>query len=198
MGDIFLATLTFAFVTSVTPGPNNVMLTASGANFGLARTVPHILGITVGVVVMIYAVGLGAAPLLLGYPPLHQGLKVVGAGYLLWLAWAIARAGRPSESGARPAQPLTLLQAAVFQWVNPKAWIMIAGALPAFTAVGGDLPWELTLIALAYGLVCPPSCTLWCGFGVAIARLLATDRAWTWFNAAMATLLAASVVTIIG
>jgi threonine/homoserine/homoserine lactone efflux protein len=197
MGEFFLATLTFALVTSVTPGPNNVMLTAAGANFGFLRTLPHIAGITLGVVVMIYAVGIGAAQLLQRLPPLHAAMKIVGAAYLLWLAWAIARAGRPEESGrGGEARPLTLMQAALFQWVNPKAWIMIAGALPAFTSVGGDLTWDLSLIALAYVLMCPPSCALWCGFGMAIGRLLASDRAWAWFNGAMAALLAASVVTI--
>lgn len=197
MGELFLATLTFALVTSVTPGPNNVMLTASGANFGFLRTLPHILGITLGVVVMIYAVGLGAAQLLQRFPLLHVAMKVVGAVYLLWLAWAIARAGRPAPGGhAGGGRPLTVLQAALFQWVNPKAWIMIAGALPAFTSVGGDLTWELGLIALAYVLVCPPSCALWCTFGMAIGLLLASERAWAWFNGAMAVLLAASVATI--
>jgi hypothetical protein len=114
MSELLLAALTFAFVTSVTPGPNNVMLTASGANFGMVRTIPHIVGITVGVVVMIYAVGLGAAQLLQRHPPLHQAMKLVGAVYLLWLAWAIARAGQPGEAKDRPARPMTLLQAALF------------------------------------------------------------------------------------
>ncbi len=197
MTELFWAILTFAFVTSVTPGPNNVMLTAAGANFGLARTIPHIAGISIGVVVMIYGVGIGAAQLLQRYPVLHQAMKIVGALYLLWLAWSIACAGRPADSSERPARPMTLLQAALFQWVNPKAWIMIAGALPAFTTVGGDLMWELTLIAIAYVLVCPPSCALWCGFGMAIARLLGSDRAWAWFNRIMAGLLAASVITVL-
>ncbi|MBL8702281.1 MAG: LysE family transporter [Alphaproteobacteria bacterium] len=173
------------------------MLTAAGANFGMTRTIPHIVGISVGVVVMVYGVGIGAAQLLQRYPVLHEAMKIIGAVYLLWLAWAIARGGRPAESGDRPARPMTLLEAALFQWVNPKAWIMLAGALPAFTTVGGDLMWELTLIALAYVLVCPPSCALWCGFGMAIGRLLRSDRAWAWFNGSMAALLAASVVAVL-
>lgn len=198
MSELLVAVLTFAFVTSVTPGPNNVMLTAAGANFGFVRTLPHILGITIGVVVMIFGVGIGAAQLLQRYPLLHEAMKIVGAAYLLWLAWAIARAGRPKDGAAdRPARPMTLLQAALFQWINPKAWIMVAGALPAFTTVGGDLMRELSLIAFAYVVVCPPSCALWCGFGMAIGRLLSTARAWAWFNGAMATLLAASVATIL-
>ncbi len=196
MSELILAVLTFAFVTSVTPGPNNVMLTASGANFGMLRTIPHIIGITLGVVVMIYAVGIGAAQLLQRYPLLHEAMKAVGAAYLLWLAWSIARAGRPGDANGRSARPMTLLQAALFQWVNPKAWIMIAGALPAFTTIGGDLTRELTLIALAYVVTCPPSCALWCGFGTVISRLLGTNRAWAWFNGIMAALLTASVATI--
>lgn len=196
MTELFWAILTFAFVTSVTPGPNNVMLTASGANFGLVRTIPHIIGIAVGVVVMIYCVGLGAAQLLQRYPALHEAMKLVGAAYLLWLAWAIASAGRPGEAGRQAARPMSLLQAALFQWVNPKAWIMLAGALPAFTTVGGDLIRELGVIAFAYIVTCPPSGALWCGFGMAISRLLRTDRAWAWFNGAMAALLVASIAMI--
>lgn len=195
MSELLLAAMTFAFVTSVTPGPNNVMLTAAGANFGFVRTIPHIIGIALGVVVMIYCVGLGAAQLLQRYPALHEAMKIVGAAYLLWLAWAIARGGRPGEA-TRAARPMTLLEAALFQWVNPKAWIMLAGALPAFTTVGGNLINELGVIAFAYVVTCPPSGALWCGFGMAIARLLRTDRAWAWFNGSMAALLVASIAMI--
>jgi threonine/homoserine/homoserine lactone efflux protein len=188
----------FAFVTSVTPGPNNVMLTASGVNFGFRRSVPHILGITFGFPAMLVAVGLGAAGVLQTSPGLHAVLKWCGAGYLLWLAWGIAHTAPESPGGQGTAQgaPMSFLGAALFQWVNPKAWVMLAGALPAFTTVGGTLWREIALMAIAFALACLPSCALWCGFGVAIGRLLGSPRALRVFNLAMAALLVLSVATL--
>ena len=187
----------FAFVTSVTPGPNNVMLTASGANFGFRRSMPHILGITLGFPAMLVAVGLGAAGVLEASQGVHVALKWVGAAYLLWLAWTVARAA-PEAPGARDAgRPMTFLAAALFQWVNPKAWMMLAGALPAFTTVGGSLWSEIGAMAVVFALACLPSCALWCGFGVAIAQWLGSPRALRGFNAAMAALLVASVVALL-
>jgi threonine/homoserine/homoserine lactone efflux protein len=187
----------FAFVTSVTPGPNNVMLTASGVNFGFRRSIPHILGITFGFPAMLVAVGLGAAGVLQSSPNLHAVLKWCGAGYLLWLAWGIARTvPAPTGQGAAHGVPMSFLGAALFQWVNPKAWVMLAGALPAFTTVGGTLWHEIALMAVAFALACLPSCALWCGFGVAIGRFLDSPRALRIFNLTMAALLALSVATL--
>ena len=187
----------FAFVTSVTPGPNNVMLTASGVNFGFRRSIPHILGITFGFPAMLVAVGLGAAGVLQSSPSLHAVLKWCGAGYLLWLAWGIARTvPAPTGQGAAHGGPMSFLGAALFQWVNPKAWVMLAGALPAFTTVGGTLWHEIVLMAVAFALACLPSCALWCGFGVAIGRFLDSPRALRIFNLTMAGLLALSVATL--
>lgn len=185
----------FAFVTSVTPGPNNVMLTASGANFGFRRSVPHMLGIALGFPAMLIAVGFGAAGILKASPSLHLALKWIGAAYLLWLAVAIARAA-PPVPGGESGRPMTMLGAALFQWVNPKAWVMLAGALPAFTTVGGSLWLEIGAMAACFALACLPSCALWCGFGVAIGRWLGSPRALRTFNLAMAALLAASVLTL--
>jgi threonine/homoserine/homoserine lactone efflux protein len=187
----------FAFVTSVTPGPNNVMLTASGVNFGFRRSIPHILGITFGFPAMLVAVGLGAAGVLQASPTLHTVLKWCGAAYLLWLAWAIAHATpAQAERGASQSGPMSFFGAALFQWVNPKAWVMLAGALPTFTTVGGTLWQEIALMAAAFALACLPSCALWCGFGVAIGRLLGSPHALRGFNMAMAALLALSVLTL--
>ena len=197
MGEQLGALALFAFVTSVTPGPNNVMLTASGVNFGFRRSIPHILGIAFGFPAMLVAVGLGAAGVLQASPSLHVVLKWCGAAYLLWLAWAIAHAA-PVEAGegATRRGPMSFLAAALFQWVNPKAWVMLAGALPTFTTVGGTLWHEIALMACAFALACLPSCALWCGFGVAIGRLLGSPRALRAFNLGMAALLALSVVTL--
>jgi threonine/homoserine/homoserine lactone efflux protein len=190
-----VALAVFAFVTSVTPGPNNVMLTASGANFGFRRSVPHMLGIALGFPAMLIAVGFGAAGVLQSSPGLHLALKWTGAAYLLWLAFALARTAPPMPGGDA-GRPMTMLGAALFQWVNPKAWVMLAGALPAFTTVGGSLWAEIGAMAVCFALACLPSCALWCGFGVAIGRWLESPRALRAFNLSMAALLAASVVAL--
>jgi threonine/homoserine/homoserine lactone efflux protein len=121
----------FVFVSSITPGPNNLMLLSSGTRFGFRRTIPHMLGIGVGFMVMIALVGLGLAQLFLLYPPLHLALKIVSITYLLYLAWKIATSEPPTADEAETGKPMTFLQAAAFQWVNPKAWTM---TLTAFSA----------------------------------------------------------------
>ena len=127
MIQILPALLAFAFVTSVTPGPNNMMLMASGANFGFRRTVPHMFGIAIGFTAMVFLVGMGLTGLFLAEPRLGKALAVVSVVYMLWLAWKIAHAAPPEERPSE-ARPLTFLQAAAFQWVNPKAWAMALSA----------------------------------------------------------------------
>src|SRR3990172_350186 len=122
--ETLLPLIGFVVVSTATPGPNNLMVLASGANWGLARTIPHIVGITIGFPVMIVAVGLGLGFVFEGYPIAHQILKYLAFAYLLWLAWRMAGAGRPHAEGLG-ARPLTVLQAAAFQWVNPKAWVLV-------------------------------------------------------------------------
>jgi threonine/homoserine/homoserine lactone efflux protein len=187
--------LAFAVSMSLSPGPNNVLLTASGANFGLRATLPQISGITIGFPVMIIAVGLGAAGVLHAWPQLHDALKLLGSIFLLWLAWRIAGAGREA-SAANPARPMTLFEAAAFQWVNTKAWIILASALPTFTTVGGNLALEIAVIAVMFALACFPSCLVWCVFGVAIGAWLRSDTAFRAFNLAMAALLVLSIAAI--
>jgi len=129
--DIFIALLTFAFASSVTPGPNNLMLMASGANYGLRRTLPHMLGISLGHMVMVFAVGVFLLRVFSQFPALNLALKILSVTYMLWLAWRIATA-LPQDAKAVTGTPLTFLQAAAFQWVNPKAWFMaITARLPS-------------------------------------------------------------------
>lgn len=192
MSESVSALVAFAAVMSFTPGPNNVMVTASGANFGLRRSWPHIFGITVGFAVMIAILGFGAAGLFLAFPQIHLALKWVGAAYLLWLAWRIATAGRTQIEGGR-VRPLTFLEAAAFQWLNPKGWVFAAGALSAFTTMGGDLIGEITMITGVIAVACMAATTTWCAFGVAIGRVLRSDRALAAFNWSMAALLVASI-----
>lgn len=189
----FLPLVTFAVATAITPGPNNIMLTASGANFGFRRTLPHMLGVAIGFTIMVLAIGLGLSEFFERFPLIHQVLRYGGGAYLLYLAYRIATAA-PTPGAAQPAgHPLTFLQAALFQWINPKSWMMAVGAISAYTTVGGNLMLESVLIAVTFGAIGLPSTALWAGLGVAIARLLRTRWALRAFNVAMALLLVASL-----
>ncbi|MEM8977490.1 MAG: LysE family translocator, partial [Pseudomonadota bacterium] len=130
--DQIIALAAFALVTSITPGPNNLMLMASGANYGFHRTIPHMLGIGLGFVLMVMLVGLGVIQVFDAYPLAYTLLKIVSMAYLLYLAWKIATSSPPSEAG-ETGRPITFLQAALFQWINPKAWAMALTAISVYT-----------------------------------------------------------------
>lgn len=183
----------FAFASSITPGPNNMMLMASGANYGMRRTVPHMMGVTIGFAVMIALVGIGLVGLFEAWPPSFTILKVVSAAYLLWLAWKIATAPPPSSSeGASNGRPMTFVQAALFQWVNPKAWTM---ALTAIAVYAGTRSIPAVLgVALVFGLVNLPSVSVWAAMGQYLRRWMTDDRARRAFNWTMAALLVGSLV----
>jgi len=192
--DLILAFAGYAFVTSITPGPNNAMLLASGANFGFWRTLPHIAGINLGFGAMVLAVGLGAGAIFTIYPVLYLILKIVGAAYLAYLAWLIATATSIEGSG-QSGKPMTFLGAAAFQWVNPKAWIMVVGAISTYLSPAGS--WmQVALLTTIYVLVNLPCIIVWAGFGQIVRRLL-TDRALVWFNRAMALLLVVSLYPVV-
>jgi threonine/homoserine/homoserine lactone efflux protein len=195
MIDVVLAIALFGFAAAVTPGPNNVMLTASGSAFGFIRTIPHQLGIIVGFPVMVFALGLGLGEIFTRYPQVHLVLKYIGAAYLLYLAWRIAQAGRP-DSGRANVRPLTFLEAAAFQWVNPKAWMIAVSALPAFTTVGGNYYAELLLICAVFTAVTIPSVAIWCLFGVGIRRLIRSPETARIVNLILAGLVALSIVLL--
>ena len=181
--DLFLALLGFAFIASVTPGPNNFMLLASGVNFGFRRTIPHMLGIAGGFVFLLLSVGLGLGALLAAYPALHVALKVIGGAYLLYLACRIATARSIADRGGGEA-PMTFLAAAAFQWVNPKAWVLSITAMSIF--VDPKDPFgSVPLIALVFSLVGVPSLLSWAAFGVVLRKVLADPVRLKWFNIAM-------------
>lgn len=184
----------FAVATSITPGPNNILLTASGANFGFRRTIPHMLGIGAGFLSLIVATGLGIGAIILASPMLHQALKLVGAGYLVWLAWKLAGAG--AADGMAKARPMRFHEAALFQYVNPKAWMMAVGAIAAFTTPGGDYAAELAFIAAIFAAINLPCVSLWTLFGVGIGRMLNDGRARRLFNLVMAGLTVASAILL--
>lgn len=192
--DQILAILGFAAVMAFTPGPNNTMLMISGANWGVVPSVPHMLGITVGFPLMVFAVGMGLGGFFEAYPILHEILKYVSFAYLLYLAWKLARAGRHNADGARQGRPMTFLSAALFQWVNPKAWIMAVTAMALFVPAGSAMLPAVLLLAAIFALTSLPSAVTWCLFGTAISRFLDSDRRIAVFNAAMALLLVLSMV----
>jgi threonine/homoserine/homoserine lactone efflux protein len=185
----------FAAVMTLTPGPNVVLVTASGATFGFRRTIPQMLGITLGFGLMVIAAGFGLASLIRAEPRIHVLLQYVGAAYLLYLAWRIARAKAGSAAPAR-ARPINLLEAWLITWVNPKAWVAVLGALAAYTTVGGDVLAEVSLIAVVLASFCLLSCVIWTAFGTMIGRRLATPRARLAFNFTMAGLLVLSLVPV--
>jgi len=190
--DVFLALLLFAFVSSITPGPNNLMLMASGVNFGFRRTVPHMLGIGAGFFSLLVCVGLGLGALLVAYPALHLALKICGGAYLVYLAWRIAMSRSVADRSGPAARPMSFFEAAVFQWVNPKAWVMAVTAMAVYTNPASPF-LSMFLVAVAFVIVNVPSVSTWAGFGVALRGFLADPVRLRWFNIVMGLLLLASV-----
>lgn len=190
--DTFVALLVYAFVTSVTPGPNNFMLLASGVNFGFSRTIPHIFGIGAGFLVLLLAVGLGLGTLLAAFPVLHVALKFAGAAYLLYLAWRIAMSRTLTGKGGEAARPMSFLEAAAFQWVNPKAWMIAVGGMALYTVPEAPV-LSMLLVAVAFAAVNLPSVSAWAAFGTAMRGFLSDPTRLKWFNIAMGMILAASL-----
>ncbi len=191
---IRLAFAAYAFVTSITPGPNHTMLLASGVDFGSWPSLPHMLGINLGFTLLVLTAGFGAGGLFTAVPVLHDVLRAVGAAYLLYRPWMIAHSG-PMSGGRSAGEPLRFLQAA-FQWVDPKAWIMAIGATSASTPQQGFFG-NILVVALVYVIVSGPCIAAWTGFGVALRRFL-TDPAYVWvFSVAMALLLVISLYPLV-
>ena len=193
--ETFVALVSFAFVMSFTPGPNNIMLTASGANFGLARSTPHMAGVVVGYALLLCAAGGGLGALIVAFPAVQIALKVIGAAYLLWLAWKVANAGTASE-GDGAARPLTFLQAAAFQWVNPKGVIIALGAAALYLHPERAVR-DFAVMFAVFSVATLLSALTWTGFGVALRKVLRSDRQARIFNVVMALLLVASIVPMV-
>ena len=189
--DTLLALFLFAFTTSITPGPNNMMLFASGVNFGFVRTIPHMLGIGAGFFLLLIAVGFGLGALLHSVPAVYTALKFAGGAYLIWIAWKIGTSRSLSE-GKASAQPMTFIGAAAFQWVNPKAWVMAVSAMATYTSSDSYL-FSVLVVGLVFALVNVPSVSTWAGFGSALRQWLSEPSRLKWFNIAMAVLLVVSL-----
>ncbi len=197
--DLFLSLCAFAFVSSATPGPNNMMLMASGTNYGFARTIPHMMGVSIGFVFMVLLVGAGLAKVFLTFPAVYTGLKIGSILYLAYLSWKIATstAVKTSGDGDKPSEkPMTFLQAALFQWINPKAWTMalmsVTAYVPAANPVSG-----LLIVALVFGLINQPVVAAWTFLGVQLRTLLDDPLKLRIFNVSAALILLASLYPVV-
>lgn len=186
----------FAFVMSISPGPGNFLLLASGVNFGFRRSVPLILGISLGFLTMVFFVGLGVGQVLQNNPALSTGLKFVCAAYILWLASKIARAGNMTVADETAAKPISFPQAAVLQLVNPKAWAVALVVTVSYTEPANYFASLILLIAI-FAVVNLPALSVWAVCGVMLSRLIRDDRKVRAFNIAMAVLLAGSIVVVL-
>ncbi len=196
MGDLIFPLVVFALSMCITPGPNNIMLTASGANFGFRRTIPHILGVECGLLFMFGLSGFGLGVLFASFPLLQTILKYISISYLFYLSARIAMSKR--GDGQTPgSQPLKMYQAALFQLVNPKVFLMALTAMSTFSLSGGEYCRSVLLIILIFGLVCMPAVSVWAGFGTIIGRFLKNERSFRIFNIAMGILTASSVLQMI-
>ncbi len=194
--DLILSLITFALVTAMTPGPNNTMLLTSGVNFGFNRTRPHLLGVTIGFTIMILAVGFGIGRIFTAFPPLYSALRIVSVAYLLWLAWRIATAGTSNPIIGDKAKPMTFLEAALFQWVNPKGW-MVALSVAA-NYVSPQDPWaDVAVLSAVFLVVSAISTTSWALFGTSLRPFLQDPKSVRIFNVAMAIALVASLWPIV-
>jgi threonine/homoserine/homoserine lactone efflux protein len=187
--DQLFALITLAVAGSFTPGPNNTIATVTGANHGLRATLPHVFGVPFGFGTMLIAGSLGVAALLIAHPLLAVAIKWIGIGYLLYIAWLVARAGSLGERAQ--ARPLTFWQSAAFQFANPKAWMLAAATAGTFMAGQPDA-LRTAIIVAVFALAAIGSLLLWAALGAALRDWLRRGRRLQWFNRTMGLLLAAT------
>lgn len=192
---LLIAFIVFAIVGLYTPGPNNVMLLASGLNFGLRRTLPHVAGVSFGFAFLVTVVGLGLGAVFAAYPLLQSILKYAGAAYLVYLAIVIARSGQVTASNAS-SQPLTFWQAALFQWINVKGWVIAIGTITAYAALA-SYPWNILTMAVLLLVLGLSSSVTWTLFGASLQSLVRSPSAVRIFNWVMAGLLLASLYPVL-
>ncbi|MBR8111090.1 LysE family translocator [Burkholderia cenocepacia] len=189
------AGMLFALVTSITPGPNNTMLLASGVNFGFRRTMPHLFGISIGVAILMLCVGFGLGEAFKRLPLLYTILEAASVAYLLYLAWRIGTSGEVKAHGAKP-RPMTFIEAAAFQWVNPKAWMMVLTAATTIR-LSADYGMNAAWMSVVFILIGFPCICLWAAFGLGLRRFLSNPRALRIFNVTMAVLLILSLYPLV-
>ena len=191
------AFILFVFSAAFTPGPNNIMIMTSGLNHGIRASVPHLMGIVLGVPMMFLAVGFGLVYAFQVYPWIHVLIQVLGVLYLLYLAWLIGTSAPCSLDGEKTSKPFTFFQAALFQWINPKAWMMGTGAIAAFTVSDQSLQEQIFMMAFVFCLMALPSAGVWLFFGSWLKRVFANPKHLLWFNRAMGLVLAVSIIPVV-
>jgi len=193
-----LVIASFPFLTSMgfTPGPNNILVASSGVNFGFRRTIPHILGIAFGFPIMLFVVGVGLAKVFISVPMVHLAFKYISIAYLIYLAWRIATAPGIDNTGGT-AKPLTFMQAAAFQWVNGKAWIIAVSAVTTYTEVNSTLPLQISAIAIMDVFITLVCVSCWTLFGHFLRNYLHTESRRRGFNYTMAGLLVSSILPVL-
>lgn len=192
--DLLIGLVTFAAVTCFTPGPNNALLLASGVNFGLQRSIPHVLGVALGFAFMVLAVALGIGRLFEVWPGIYLALRIVAVAYLLWLAWGIATAGGIEAEGGG-ARPMSFLEACAFQWINPKGWIMAVGASTGYAMAASPVT-SSAIMATVFGITGLASSAVWASFGAVLHRWLDRPGLVRAFNITLALLLVASLYPV--
>jgi threonine/homoserine/homoserine lactone efflux protein len=191
-----VAFVVFAAAMLFTPGPNNIMLMASGLNYGFRRTLPHVAGVTIGFSFLVAVIGLGLGAVFAAFPVLHTILKYVGTVYLVYLAVVIARSG-PAETGSAEAgRPMTFLGAALFQWVNVKGWVIAIGAITAYAAIAA-YPLNIAALSVLLFVIGLGSSLTWVALGASLQGLVKSPRAVRIFNIVMAVLLLASLYPVL-
>ena len=189
--EILSALTIFAFVASITPGPNNLMLMSSGANFGFKQTIPHLLGVGIGFTLMIILVGIGLMTVFDRFPASYQILKLMSIIYLLYLALKIASSNSTTKQEISNTKPLTFIQAALFQWINPKAWTMALTAISVYAPSQSFI--AVLWIAIIFGLINLPCISSWIVLGQKMQAILTNPKRIKTFNITMALLLIASL-----
>ncbi|HWY61979.1 MAG TPA: LysE family translocator [Rhizomicrobium sp.] len=188
------ALFSFALISSITPGPNNIMLATSGVNFGIRRTIPHMAGISAGLLLIMIACGLGLGTIVSAYPPVRRALMILGIVYTLWLSWKIASAG--SLGGGDLPHPLRFPGAFAFQWINVKLWLMTITLAALYVRPGHTLA-DTALVTVILAMINVPAMLLWAGFGAGLRNLLQDPRRIRVFNLVMGLLLAATAIALL-
>lgn len=190
-----ISLMVFTFVASITPGPNNIMLFASGVNHGVKKSLPHYFGICIGFLLLVAAAGFGLGAIFKQSPLLHQILQIVGAVYLTYLAWKIGSAS-PASGSSEIRNPITFIEAALFQWVNPKAWVISIGAIATFT-IQSNIVGSIITIIVMYFLMGLLAMGIWLTLGATLQRFLNSSKRRRIFNISMGILLVLSIIPMV-
>ncbi len=195
--DQLIALVVFSAVSSITPGPNNLMLLASGVNFGVRRSLAHLAGVTLGFVFLFLCLGFGLQRVFMAYPQLEMVLRYLGAAYMVWLAWKLASVSNAPQNsdGQSIARPMSFLSAVAFQWVNPKAIMMAIGAISTYVPSGADA-LDMLLVGMVFGTINAPMVSCWLLFGSSMRQFLQNPKKRQWFNWIMAALLLATLYPV--